>query len=53
MVLGSLHVLLGAATIERLELDSNRVQVAMGLRGRTLKSGSKYFGRVGPEPEMD
>ena len=25
----------------------------MGLRGRTLKSGSKYFGRVGLEPEMD
>ena len=39
--------------IDQLESDSNRVQVAMSLWGHTLKSGSKYFGWVGPEPKMD
>ena len=42
------------------ESDSNRVQVAMSLRGHTLKSGSKFgldlnwkSGWVGPEPDLD
>ena len=52
MILGSWHVLLGDAT-DRLELDSNRVQVAMSPRGHTLKSGRNNIGRVRSGPEMD